>query len=400
MKTIVLGNATIVSGNRGCVALSYCVMYIVDDIIGRGNYKLYLTDSGENNGEHWILVAGKKIQYEAISLPSLNNFKELIKCFFHIKKLTRALSIVNNADLVLDVGQGDSFSDIYGKNRFERIDLVHKIARLFNVPYIFLPQTIGPFDNEKIKIKANHSIINSKFCMVRDKQSLDYVIENVPEKKEVKDYIDVAFLLPYKVITQNESYIHIGLNISALLWNGGYTHKNQFCLQCDYRKLVKNIIDYFLVIPHVKIHLISHVVGQERNVENDYQTCYELWKEYKDENIILSPFALDPMEIKSYIAGMDFFMGARMHATIAAFSSGVPVVPMAYSRKFNGLFVDTLQYPYIVDLKNMTNKEIINTIKDSFINRNELSKTIDNRLKGIVKDRTDALYTDLTKFLK
>jgi len=39
-----------------------------------------------------------------------------------------------------------------------------------------------------------------------------------------------------------------------------------------------------------------------------------------------------------------------MHACIGAYSAGVPVVPVAYSRKFNGLF-GTLNYPYFVDGK-------------------------------------------------
>jgi len=54
------------------------------------------------------------------------------------------------------------------------------------------------------------------------------------------------------------------------------------------------------------------------------------------------------MEAKSFISSMDFFVGARMHACIAAFSSGVPVIPMAYSRKFNGLF-DSLEYSHVLD---------------------------------------------------
>ena len=56
------------------------------------------------------------------------------------------------------------------------------------------------------------------------------------------------------------------------------------------------------------------------------------------------------IEAKSYIASMDLFSGARMHATIAATSSGVPVIPVAYSRKFNGLY-DTLKYKYYIDAK-------------------------------------------------
>ena len=43
-----------------------------------------------------------------------------------------------------------------------------------------------------------------------------------------------------------------------------------------------------------------------------------------------------------------------MHSTIGAISSGVPVIPVAYSRKFNGLY-DTLEYPYYIDAKSNLN---------------------------------------------
>ena len=79
------------------------------------------------------------------------------------------------------------------------------------------------------------------------------------------------------------------------------------------------------------MHLIPHVVEGERGIENDYEVSYEIWRKYNNPNLILAPFALGPIEIKSYIAGMDFFMGARMHATIGHFLLVVPVIPMAYS---------------------------------------------------------------------
>ena len=48
-------------------------------------------------------------------------------------------------------------------------------------------------------------------------------------------------------------------------------------------------------------------------------------------NTIVAPYFATPMEAKSYISGMDLFIGARMHATIAAISAGVPVIPFSYS---------------------------------------------------------------------
>jgi len=46
---------------------------------------------------------------------------------------------------------------------------------------------------------------------------------------------------------------------------------------------------------------------------------------------------------------MDVFVGSRMHATIASFTTGVPTIPVAYSRKFAGFF-ENLGYQVLVDL--------------------------------------------------
>ena len=97
---------------------------------------------------------------------------------------------------------------------------------------------------------------------------------------------------------------------------------------------------------------------------------------------------------------MDFFVGARMHATIGAFSSGVPVVPMAYSRKFNGLFIDTLDYPYICDMRESGNTEIISTIRESFHSRLQLKELIDDRMNHIVSEKKNMLMNDLTNFFE
>ena len=60
---------------------------------------------------------------------------------------------------------------------------------------------------------------------------------------------------------------------------------------------------------------------------------------------------------------MDIFIGARMHATVAAFSSGVATIPTAYSRKFAGLY-SNLGYPYTIDLvENNTEENIKRTIQ-------------------------------------
>ena len=199
-------------------------------------------------------------------------------------------------------------------------------------------------------------------------------------------------------MTFDKNFIHVGLNISALLWHGGYTQDNQFGLKGDYQKAVRGIIDYFLSLPNVKLHLIPHVVGSERHIENDYAVSFDLQQESGNPNLILSPLFLSPVDAKSYISGMDFFMGARMHSTIAAFSSGVPVVPMAYSRKFNGLFIDTLGYNHMVDLKVDSEEEVLNKVKALYESRNGLKEEISSANSGIVEERKQLLVNDLKHF--
>ncbi|MFU8778597.1 MAG: polysaccharide pyruvyl transferase family protein [Roseovarius sp.] len=105
-------------------------------------------------------------------------------------------------------------------------------------------------------------------------------------------------------------------------------------------------------------------------------------------SVTVAPGFTSPSEAKSYIAGMDFFMGARMHACIAAFSAGVPVVPMAYSRKFAGLF-GALGYNETVDCTSQSAEEIMARVFDAYGRRAEL-----------VQSQKAALATGLEKLAR
>ena len=389
------------NGNRGCVALSISSMCVLDEILSNKNipYKFYLPQSGHTEyKEYEINIAGKVLKYAAILDISGTTIKSKVKNLVKYKEFCRTKEIYKKADYIFDIGQGDSFADIYGKSRFDWIFAQYKLGKKYNKPYCILPQTIGPFDNPQIREQAIKGIKWAKCVMVRDKQSADFVKKIIPLCK-VREVIDVAFFLPYKKKTFDSSFIHVGINVSALLWYGGYTRNNQFGLKCEYQKLVREIIKYFLSMDSVKVHLIPHVVGGERHVENDYAVSYDLYEEFNNPNLILAPLFLDPVIAKGYIAGMDFFMGARMHSTIAAFSSGVPVVPIAYSRKFNGLFGDTLKYPCVADMKNENNKSIMDLIKEKFQNRDNLKKVIAVRQNTIIKERKEILSNEIKCFL-
>ena len=397
---IILTNAPVKNGNRGCVALSLSAMYIIDKILNDRNipHQFYLPQSGyEKIAEHTIKAGDVILKFMSLMDITPLSIKHQLKKMFKHKEYQTTKKAYQKADFILDIGQGDSFADIYGKRRFDWIFSQYRLGMKYKKPYCILPQTIGPFKEASIRAQACKGINYAKCVLVRDKQSRDYVKELLPDKP-VTEIIDVAFFMPFKRKEFNKDFVHVGLNVSALLWHGGYTRDNQFGLKVDYPSLVRSIMDYFLEQANVKVHLIPHVVGGERHIENDYAVSYDLFEEYNHPNLILSPLFLDPIVAKSYIAGMDFFMGARMHSTIAAFSSEVPVFPMAYSRKFNGLFTDTLQYPYMADMKAQSETEILAGIKQYYEQRERLKELEHNRMQTTVEERRRFMEEKLCGF--
>jgi polysaccharide pyruvyl transferase WcaK-like protein len=113
----------------------------------------------------------------------------------------------------------------------------------------------------------------------------------------------------------------------------------------------------------------------------------------------LAPFFINPIEAKSYISGLDFFMGARMHACIAAFSSGVPVFPVSYSRKFFGLFRDSLGYQHLGDLTCVTADEALQEMKKTFVARESIKEEIDSIKKVVINPLYEELMMELKRFL-
>ncbi len=277
------------------------------------------------------------------------------------RKVFRA---IRGSDLVIDIGAGDSFADIYGSKRLTRMFLMKYQAHLAGVPYVLAPQTIGPFAKTASRVLARAHIRRCRAVFTRDGLSTR-ALEELGAAEGAMEASDVALRLPYDPPAPRSpgGPVRVGLNPSGLLLNGGYTGGNMFGLKADYPALIDSIIAHFLGMEGVELHLVAHVISQDQPVEDDYRACQALAERHP--GTVLAPRFGSPSEAKSHIAGMDFFMGARMHATIAAFSAGVPVVPMAYSRKFAGLF-GTLGYNRVVDCTSLDNDAVLAAVTEGF----------------------------------
>lgn len=254
-----------------------------------------------------------------------------------------------DSDLVIDIGGGDSFTDIYGSKRFARMMLQKALVHLAGRPMVLAPQTIGPFRAPWRRRLALATIRRAAVVSTRDALSTQ-ALAAMGHAGPVIEASDVALRLPFDPPPPRPAGgpVRLGLNVSGLLMAGGYSRNNMFGLKADYPALIRQILTAFRTRSEApEIHLVPHVISWHRGaLEDDYQASLDLAAEFPGTRV--APAFASPSEAKSYIAGLDFFIGARMHACIAAFSSGVPVVPMAYSRKFAGLF-GSLGYDHTVD---------------------------------------------------
>ncbi len=288
-----------------------------------------------------------------------------------LKSPSGFFATVRRADLVIDIGAGDSFADIYGGGRLIRMFVMKFLTHLARTPLVVAPQTIGPFTKGWSKTLALLSLRMSALVATRDAKSTA-ALRELGYRGTAVEASDVALRLPFDApAPRTGEPVRVGINVSGLLMAGGYTGKNELGIALDYPALIRKLIANFQA-EGCEVHLVPHVIVREGRMvkEDDYRASATLADEFP--GTVLAPAFDSPSQAKSYIAGLDFFMGARMHACIAAFSSGVPVVPMAYSRKFSGLF-GTIGYNRTVDCTTETGDAIEVKIMADFTNRATLA---------------------------
>lgn len=345
-KPLIVGVAwqTIASDNLGVRALAESNMAIAKRAAERAGRAMRFIEFCPTNGELPVNHGYDLTFADRLSIKGMLTGK------------SRYFQTLRSCDVVLDMGAGDSFSDIYGEKHFFFLALSKFLALAAQRVLVLSPQTIGPFERTWCRKVAGRLMRRAGRVFTRDALSQAYLTDQ-GLAANAQQVTDVAFRLPYKAQElAPTSKVRVGLNVSGLLYNGGYTRNNQFGLKLDYKEFIEHLLARLTSRPDTEIHLVAHVLSESLPVEDDYAVLLKLRERFPQ--VIVAPRFNAAGEAKSYIAAMDFFTGARMHACIAAFSAGVPVVPQAYSRKFNGLF-NSLGYMHVADLKTEDGEQAI-----------------------------------------
>ena len=169
------------------------------------------------------------------------------------------------------------------------------------------------------------------FDLILARETLTYNMLKSKGLTNVKLCADPAFTMEKEELEFPKGWQDgntIGLNFSPLVWNRN--KKSQTA--------VKELILYILNSTDMTIALTPHVIDTGNN---DYEILYKYYEEFKHTGrVILLPDDLSAIQYKGYIARMRFFIGARTHATIAAYSNCIPTMVLGYSVKSKGIAKD------------------------------------------------------------
>ena len=173
----------------------------------------------------------------------------------------------------------------------------------------------------------------------------------------------------------------IGINASPLIIENG---KNAKTVYEAYRLL----IEYIIKETEYNVALIPHVIAEGNN---DYEVLKKLYDEIESKDRLVLVGDHNCLELKGYISRCSFFIGARTHATIAAYSTCVPTLVLGYSVKSRGIATDlfgTYDH-YVLPVQEMNDsKELLN----SFIWIQEHEDEIRNHLIDIMPEYISKAY--------
>ena len=370
MPNIVLTGAVLNSDNLGCVALTYSAVRMLDEVAERLETEFAYTilelsyDSARCERARGLMcdrlgIAPSRV--EVIPMGSSMSAKAKARHFLENRAMHAR---VKDSVALFDLTAGDSFSDIYGMERLERYAEPMDYAVRCGTPLILGPQTFGPFKSGEGRALAKRVFSAAALAVARDELSAQCFEEVCGKTASVST--DLAFGLPFDEEALKLSHTDapcVALNASGLLYDDSLENTvKAFKLRVDYRVFIHRVIEG-LLDNGCEVHLVPHV-GADIAVNRVLSERYP--------GVIAHALADTPVDAKNLICQMDLLIGSRMHATIAALSSGTAVVPVAYSRKFEGLF-SGVGYKHVVDLASCTTDEAVSAVLDAARSREVLA---------------------------
>ena len=316
------------SGNHGCEALVRTVLKLF-----QGEDKLtVLSESPQQDIRYGIdKIAALEPATRAYSKASLSFCDAYLtlkmkKNYFKMDVLPyrKALNTLDAGMTELSVG-----GDIYCYEDYRKFILLHNMIAKRGCKSILLGCSL----NEELFKDPEFVADMKRYTYISARESLTYEMLKKAGLTNVGLTPDTAFLLENEQLPLPDGFIEgntIGINLSPLVVR---KETRQGIVMENFIRLIRWILDN----TDCSVALIPHVVWQD----NDDRTV--LQQLYNDVNcpervVLISDH--NCMQLKGFISRCRFFIGARTHATIAAYSTLVPTLVLGYSIKSRGIATD------------------------------------------------------------
>ena len=362
------------SGNRGCEAIIRTAVKLLktDDRI-----KTIALSSADPNSDRIIpnidvLHLDKNSTIDKfsptgiISAIKVKFFKD--ERFAYQKIHESIIKLIPQYDLFLSIG-GDNYC--YGEQHgIYEIDRQIKKA---GKKLVLWGASIGKEDLSEQKVKDLKS-----FDLILARETLTEKILKDAGLKNVELVADGAFLMGKSELPLPSNWREgktIGFNFSPLVFK-----KNP-----DSKAAALALILHILETTDFTVCFLPHVILQGND---DYEILKEFYEKFKEsERVILLPNNLNATEYKGYIARMKFFIGARTHATIAAYSCSVPTMVLGYSVKSKGIAQDIFgEEKLVLDLSEISDtRKLIAKFEEMIDEEVSLKETLQLRIPEIKK---------------
>lgn len=253
---------------------------------------------------------------------------------------------ISKGDICLSIG-----GDNYCYNGVDRLGYYNRMLRKKGAKTVLWGCSIEPSILKEDVIEDLKS-----YDLITVRESLSYEgLKNAGITDNLLLCPDPAFQLDTMEVKLPEGFDKsntIGINVSPLVSTCGNL------VMENYLELIK----YILEDSSNKILLIPHVVKAETD---DRETLRSLMEQFTDNERIRMLDDNNCMVLKGIISKCRMFVGARTHATIAAYSTGVPTLAVGYSVKARGIARDIFgtEEKYVVSVQDFKNK---NDLKNAF----------------------------------
>ena len=319
------------------------------------------------------------------------NILERFNVHIPISKNSRLFDYYDS-DIVVNSG-GDQLSGEYGIGTLGTFINI-SYAILLGKPIVLYGESLGYFENPVLNYIAKFVFNRTNLILVREELSKKYLDNNNITMPKIYVTADPAFLLNpvpqsrvFEILSvEGMNEIHkplIGINPSGLIIRfRGEGHQKA---EEEFASIIAKVIDNLVENLKATIIMIPHVYTGNDDDRIAINSIFHKLKNKSKVKMIKNEYT--PQELKGIIGQCDLFIGARMHATIAATSMLVPTVGIAYSHKMYGIIGEMLgQERYVLDIKELDYESLISKIKDAWGNRKKIKKELEIKIP-VVKEK-------------